>query len=121
MQSFTNKDKKKYKIILFLKNINCCKKKLFSQTKTYFCYFNIAFEMSCRVVFLVFGVINTKYLPFRTPNELMTVWNCIPKIFLFKWWLIIIIKRRKGKILKLSLLRGRLDSEVMHELVKFNS
>ena len=61
--------KKKYKIILFLKSINCCQKKfLFSQTKTYFCYFNITFEMSRIVMFLVFGVINTKYLPFRTPN-----------------------------------------------------
>ena len=72
---------------------------------------------------MVFGVLNTKYLPFKTPNELTTVWNCIPKIFLFKWWLIIIIiiKRRKDKILKLNFLRGRLDSEVVHELVKFNS
>ena len=43
-------------------------KKLFSQTKTYFCYFNIAFEMSRIVMFLVFGVLNTKYLSFRTPN-----------------------------------------------------
>ena len=80
--------------------------------------------MSHRVVFLVFGVLNTKYLPFKTPNELTTVWNCIPKIFLFKWWLIIIIIiiiRRKDKILKLNFLRGRLDSEVVHELVKFNS
>ena len=79
--------------------------------------------MSHRVVFLVFGVLNTKYLPFKTPNELTMVWNCIPKIFLFKWWLIIIIiiKRRKDKILKLNFLRGRLDSEVVHELVKFNS
>ena len=79
--------------------------------------------MSHRVVFLVFGVLNTKYLPFKTPNELTAVWNCIPKIFLFKWWLIIIIIiiRRKGKILKLNFLRGRLDSEVVHELVKFNS
>ena len=79
--------------------------------------------MSHRVVFLVFGVLNTKYLPFKTPNELTTDWNCIPKIFLFKWWLIIIIiiKRRKDKILKLNFLRGRLDSEVVHELVKFNS
>ena len=24
--------------------------------------------MSCTVMFLVFGVLNTKYLPFRTPN-----------------------------------------------------
>ena len=68
MQLFTNKDKK-YKIILFLKSINCCQKKkknLFSQTKTYFCY--IAFEMSHTIVFLIFGVLNTKYLPFKTPN-----------------------------------------------------
>ena len=70
MQLFTNKDKK-YKIILFLKSINCCKKKyiyiyLFLQTKTYFCY--IAFEMSHTIVFLIFGVLNTKYLPFKTPN-----------------------------------------------------
>ena len=70
MQSFTNKDKKKknYKIILFLKSINCGKKNLFSQTKTYFYYFNIAFEISRTVVFLIFGVLNTKYLPFRTPD-----------------------------------------------------
>ena len=70
MQSFTNKDKKKYKIIVFLKSINCCQKKkiLFSQTKTYFCYFNIAFEMSRTAMFLIFGVLNTKYLPFRTLN-----------------------------------------------------
>ena len=70
MQSFTNKDKKKYKIIVFLKSINCCQKKknLFSQTKTYFCYFNIAFEMSRTTMFLIFGVLNTKYLPFRTLN-----------------------------------------------------
>ena len=55
--------------------------------------------MSRRVAFLVFGVLNTKYLPFRTPNELTMVWNCIPKIFLFKWWLkiIIIIKKKKVK------------------------
>ena len=74
MQLFTNKDKK-YKIILFLKSINCCKKKniyiyiyiyLFLQTKTYFCY--IAFEMSHTIVFLIFGVLNIKYLPFKTPN-----------------------------------------------------
>ena len=44
---------KKYKIILFLKSTNYCKKHLFSQTKTYFCYFNIAFEMS-RFWYLVF-------------------------------------------------------------------
>ena len=43
-------------------------KNLFSQTKTYFYYFNIAFEISRTVVFLIFGVLNTKYLPFRTPN-----------------------------------------------------
>ena len=70
------KKQKKYKIILFLKSINCCKKKkkkniyiyiyIFSKTKNYFCYFNIVFEMSRVVVFLVFGVLNTKYLPFRT-------------------------------------------------------
>ena len=69
MQSFTNKNKK-HKIILFLKSINCCKIYIyiyiFSQTKTYLCY--IAFEMSHIIVFLVFGVLNTKYLPFRTPN-----------------------------------------------------
>ena len=72
MQLFTNqKKKKKYKIILFLKSINCCKKKkiyIYSQTETYFCFFNIAFEMSRKVVFLVFGILNTKYLSFRTPN-----------------------------------------------------
>ena len=70
MQSFTKKKKKtKYKIILFLKTINCCqKKKKKSQTKTYFCYFNIVFEMLHVVAFLVFGVINTTYLPFRIPN-----------------------------------------------------
>ena len=67
MRSFTNKEKK---IILFLKSINCCqkKKKKNSQTKTYFFYINIAFEMSRAVVFLIYGVLNTKYLPFRTPN-----------------------------------------------------
>ena len=79
MQSFTNKDKKKnnnnkkYKIILFLKSINCCKYiyiyiYIFSQTKTCFCYFNKSFEMSCIVVFLIFDFLNTKYLPFRIPN-----------------------------------------------------
>ena len=31
---------------------------IFSQTKTYFCYFNIAFEMSFIVVFLVFNALN---------------------------------------------------------------
>ena len=60
--------KTKYKIILFLKSINCGKRNLFSQTKTYFYYFNIAFEISRTVVFLIFGVLNTKYLPFRTPD-----------------------------------------------------
>ena len=44
------------------------KKKKKSQTKTYFCYFNIVFEMLHVVAFLVFGVINTTYLPFRIPN-----------------------------------------------------
>ena len=37
------------------------KKKKNLQTKTYFCYFNIVFEMSRIVVFLVFGVLNTKH------------------------------------------------------------
>ena len=41
------------------------KKKLFSRIKTYFCYFNIAFKMSRTVVFLIFGVLHTKYLSFR--------------------------------------------------------
>ena len=41
------------------------KKKKNLQTKTYFCYFNIVFEMSRIVVFLVFGVLNTKHLSFR--------------------------------------------------------
>ena len=53
------KKKKKYKIILFLKSISYSKYiyiYIYSQTKTYFCYFNIAFEMSCTIVFLVFGV-----------------------------------------------------------------
>ena len=75
MQSFSNKDKK-YRIILFLKSINCCKIYIhiyiyiyiFSQIKTYFCYFNIVFKMSRIVVFLVFGILNTKYLAFKTPN-----------------------------------------------------
>ena len=44
------------------------KKKKKSQTKAYFCYFNIVFEIFHVVAFLVFGVINTTYLPFRTPN-----------------------------------------------------
>ena len=39
---------------------------IFSLTKTYLCYFNIIFEMSPKVMFLVFGVLNTKYLLFRT-------------------------------------------------------
>ena len=53
---------------MFLKSINCCpkKKKEKLQTKTYFCYFNIAFKTFGIVVFLVFGVINAKYLAFRT-------------------------------------------------------
>ena len=38
------------------------------QTKTYFCYFNIIFEMSRRVIFFVFDILNTKYLAFKTPN-----------------------------------------------------
>ena len=57
MQSSTKKKKKNHKIILLLKSMNCSKKKyIFSQIKTYFCYFNIAFEMSRIVVFLVFGI-----------------------------------------------------------------
>ena len=67
MQSSTNNDKKIKKII-FLKSISYCKKKkkkLFSQTKNYFFYFNITLEMSCTVVFLVFGVLNTIYSAFR--------------------------------------------------------
>ena len=38
------------------------------QTKTYFCYFNIIFEMSRRVILFVFDILNTKYLAFKTPN-----------------------------------------------------
>ena len=53
---------------MFLKSINCCKKIIFSQIKTYFYYFNIVFKMSGTVVFLVFGVLNTKCLAFKTPN-----------------------------------------------------
>ena len=70
MQTFANNDKKKKKnkIILFFKSINYYKKNLISQTKIYFCYFNIAFQMSRTIIFLVFGVLNTKYLPFRTLN-----------------------------------------------------
>ena len=67
MQSSTNYDKKKHKIILFLQLLKK-KKKLFSQTKNYFCYFNITVNMSHIVVFLVLGVLNTKYLAFRTPD-----------------------------------------------------
>ena len=59
--------KKKHKIILFLQLLKK-KKKLFSQTKNYFCYFNITVNMSHIVVFLVLGVLNTKYLAFRTPD-----------------------------------------------------
>ena len=59
--------KKKKKIILFLQLFKK-KKKLFSQTKNYFCYFNITVNMSHIVVFLVLGVLNTKYLAFRTPD-----------------------------------------------------
>ena len=58
----------KHKVKLFLKSISYCQKKLFSQTKNYFYYFNIAFEMSCTIVFLVFAVLNTKYLIFTIPN-----------------------------------------------------
>ena len=73
MQSSTKNDviifHKKHKIIMFLKSISCCqKKKKKIQTKTYFCYFNIAFKTFGIVVFLVFGVINAKYLAFRTPD-----------------------------------------------------
>ena len=59
--------KKKHKIILFLQLLKK-KKNLFSQTKNYFCYFNITVNMSHIVVFLVLGVLNTKYLAFRTPD-----------------------------------------------------
>ena len=72
MQSSTKKDliiyHKKHKIIMFLKSISCCQKKKKSQTKTYFCYFNIAFKTFGIVVFLIFGVINAKYLVFRKPD-----------------------------------------------------
>ena len=70
MQLFYQQRQKKYKIILFLKSINCCNIYIYiySQTKTYFSYYNIAFKMSRTVVFLMFGVLNTKYLLFRTPN-----------------------------------------------------
>ena len=44
------------------------KKKKKKQTKTYFCYFNIAFKTFGIVVFLIFGVINAKYLVFRKPD-----------------------------------------------------
>ena len=57
-------------------------KKLFSQTKTYFCYFNITFEMSHIVVFLVFCVLNTKYLPFRIHNASTLILNWL-RIFIF--------------------------------------
>ena len=50
-------------------SISCFKKKKKnSQTKTYCCYFNIAFEMFRTIVLLVFGVLNTKYLSFRIPD-----------------------------------------------------
>ena len=68
MQSSTQKKKTHthtHKIILFLKSINYCKRNLFSQTKNYFFYFNIEFEMSRTVVFSVFNVLNTKYLAFK--------------------------------------------------------
>ena len=58
----------KHEIKLFLKSINYCKKNLFSQTKNYFRYFIIAFEMFFTIMFLVFGVLNTKYLTSKTPN-----------------------------------------------------
>ena len=69
MQLSTNNDKKTQNNIvssaIAKKNIYIY---IFSQTKNYFCYFNIAFNMSHTVVFLVFGVLNTKCLAFRTPN-----------------------------------------------------
>ena len=70
MQSFTNKDKKIKNNIVSLEHqpLQKKKKKKKSLTKTYFCYFIITFEMSLKIMFLVFGVLNTKYLPFRTFN-----------------------------------------------------
>ena len=70
MQLSTNNDKKTQNNIV---SSAIAKKKyiyiyIFSQTKNYFCYFNIAFNMSHTVVFLVFGVLNTKCLAFRTPD-----------------------------------------------------
>ena len=67
MQSSTNYDKKKTQNNIVSSAIEK-KKKLFSQTKNYFCYFNITVNMSHIVVFLVLGVLNTKYLAFRTPD-----------------------------------------------------
>ena len=89
MQPFTKKDKKKYKIILFFKSINCHQYIYIyiSQIKTYFCYFNIAFEMSRRVVLLLFGVLNTKYLPFRTFNATTLILGWL-RFFLFFYFFI---------------------------------
>ena len=69
MKSFTKKKKKKHthnNIVSY--EYQLLQNKLFSQTKNYFCYFSIAFEKSHIVVILVFCVLNTKYLVFRTPN-----------------------------------------------------
>ena len=50
---------------MLLRALAIAKKNLFSQTKNYFYYFNISFEMSRTVIFLMFSVLNIKYLAFR--------------------------------------------------------
>ena len=67
MQSSTNNDNIYIYIYCFLR-AQLLQKNLFSQSKNYFFYINIAFEMSHTIVFLVFGILNTKYLAFRTPD-----------------------------------------------------
>ena len=67
MQSSTNYDKKKTQNNIVSSAIEK-KKKIIFTNQNYFCYFNIAVNMSHIVVFLVLGVLNTKYLAFRTPD-----------------------------------------------------
>ena len=62
------------------------KKKKKSQTKTYFCYFNIAFRTFGIVVFLVFGVINAKYLAFRTPDASTLLLGLLKFLNFFKFF-----------------------------------
>ena len=65
MQSSTKKKKTQSNIVYLEHQLLHTKN---SQTKTYFCYFNIVFKMSRTVVFLVFCVLNIKYLVFKTPS-----------------------------------------------------